>query len=546
MINIMYLVLMALLALNVSAEVMDAFQTLDKGNQNSIATVDEQIDETEASLKELLKDESKEDFRVLEPAIASIRQESENFTNYVNQLRDRLIDESGNNNGEVDEGDYKESHGVVAPKGKKNKDITTRILVQNEQGTVKEGEGEGEALKQRIIETRQKLIDTYSALLNEYGVELFDLDEAEVQSRIESVAMNMPFGIDDEAWRESNNKKVSWADYKFGHMPLAAVLPLMSQMQSDLKVSEANLVNDIVQMAGGKQIVFDKFFPVFQADKSYVIGGEKLNAVVSVGSYSSALQPENIDLRVNGQKLKINPDGTADFSLTASGSPGPKTIKTYVKVTNPLTGDVVEQDGEFTYEIGTRSVAVSADKMNVFYMGVDNPLTVSAAGVSSNDVRVNFGDAVQGSKTGANSYNVKGVRPTGAGATNITVTANGQTLGTFPFRVKPIPDPVPTMGGQQGGDIANSTFRAQRGVFAELKNFDFDARCDIAGFQILYIPAREDALVASNGGGGFSGQAAALIGRAKPGDNYTFKNIKAKCPGDAAARNLGTMSFSIR
>ena len=545
MINIMYLVLMALLALNVSAEVMDAFQTLDRGNLSSIATVDAQINETEASLKELLEDESKEKFRVLEPAIATIRQESENFNTYVDELRNLLIDEAGNGDGAVDEEDYEVKQGVRAPKGKKNKDVTTRILVQNDKGVAQEGEGAGEALKQRIIETRQKLIDTYSALLNEYGTERFDLDQAEVESRIQSVAMNMPFNIDDEAWRQANNKKVSWADYKFGHMPLAAVLPLMSQMQSDLKVSEANLVNDMVQLAGGKQIVFDKFFPVFQADKSYVIGGERLNATVSVGSYSSSLQPENIDLRVNGQKLAIKPDGTADFSLTASGSPGPKTIKTYVKVTNPLTGDVVEEEGEFTYEVGARSVAVSADKMNVFYMGVDNPLTVAAAGVSSNDVRVSFGDAITGTGSG-NSYVVKGVRPTGNNTTNVTVTANGQNLGTFPFRVKPIPDPTPTMGGQQGGDIANSNFRAQKGVFAELKNFDFDARCDIAGFQILYIPAREDALAATNGGGAFSGQAAALIGRAKPGDNYMFKNIKAKCPGDAAARDLGTMSFTIR
>ena len=418
------------------------------------------------------------------------------------------------------------------------------LLVQGPNGQVEEGQGAGEELKARIISTRQRLIDIYSALLNEHGKDL-DLNEAEIQSRIQSVAENMPFNIDDQAWRTSNNKKVSWADYKFGHMPLAAVLPLMSQIQSDLKVSESNLVNDIVQMAGGKQIVFDKFFPVFQADKSYVIGGERLNAVVSVGSYSSSLQPENIDLRVNGNRLPIKADGTADFSLLASGSPGPKTIQTSVAVTNPLTGEVTRETGTFTYEIGTRSVAVSADKMNVFYMGVENPLTIAAAGVASNDVRVSFGDAITGTGSG-NSYVVKGVRPTGAGTTNVTVTANGQTLGTFPFRVKPIPDPVPTMGGAQGGDIANSSFRAQRAVFAELKNFDFDARCEIAGFQILYVPAREDPLLASNAGGAFSGQAAALVGRAKPGDNYTFKNIKAKCPGDAAARDLGTMAFTIK
>ncbi len=544
MINIMYLVLMALLALNVSAEVMDAFQTLDKGNRRSIATVDEQIAETVTGLDKLLEDKSKEKFRVLQPAITSIRQEVESFNTYMEGIRDTLIDAAGNKDGIHDTLDYAESHGVISPIGKKNKDVTTRLLVQGPNGSVAEGVGEGEALKQRILDTRERLVQIYSALLNEYGQEL-DLNEAEIQSRIQSVAQNMPFDVDDQAWRTSNNKKVSWADFKFGHMPLAAVLPLMSQIQSDLKVSESNLVNDIVQLAGGKQIVFDKFFPVFQADKSYVIGGERLNAKVSVGSYSSSLQPENIDLRVNGQRLNIGANGEADFSLVASGSPGPKTIQTSVAVTNPLTGEVTRETGTFTYEIGTRSVAVSADKMNVFYMGVDNPLTVAAAGVASNDVRVSFGDAITGSGSG-NSYMVKGVRPTGAGSTNVTVTANGQTLGTFPFRVKPIPDPVPTMGGQQGGDIANSTFRAQRGVFAELRNFDFDARCQIAGFQILYVPAREDALLATNGGGSFSGEAAALIGRAKPGDNFTFKNIKAKCPGDAAARDLGTMAFTIK
>ncbi len=545
MINIMYLVLMALLALNVSAEVMDAFQTLDEGNKNSIATVNEQIDDSVASLNELLKDDSKAEYRVLQPTIETIRQEAANFDTYVSQLSDNLIDVAGNNDGEMTiEGDYIESHGVLAPKGKKNKDVTTRILVQGPDGQVAEGTGEGEELKRRIIETRQNLIDAYTKLLTEHG-DVLQIEETEAQARIASVAENMPFGIDDETWREANNKKVSWADYKFGHMPLAAVLPLMSQIRSDLKVSEANLVNDIVQMAGGKQIVFDKFFPVFQADKSYVIGGERLNATVSVGSYSSSLQPENITLRVNGQNLPIKADGTADFSLVAGGAPGPKTINTFVRVTNPLTGDVVEQEGSFQYEVGTRSVAVSADKMNVFYMGVENPITVSAAGVSSNDVRVSFGDAVRGTGSGT-SYVVTGVRPTGNNTTNVTVTANGQTLGTFPFRVKPIPDPTPTMGGQQGGDIPNSTFRAQRGLFAELKNFDFDARCEIAGFQLVYIPAREDVLQATNAGGAFSGDAASLIGRAKPGDNYTFKNIRAKCPGDAAARDLGTMAFSIR
>lgn len=540
MINIMYLVLMALLALNVSAEVMDAFQTLDEGNKESIATVDEQIDDSVSALNEVLKDESQREKRVLTPAIETVRAEVAQFNTYVNELRDLLIDAAGNNDGVVDEEDYKEENGKISPTGKKNKDVTTRILVLGDDGEGGEP-GAGAELKQRVLETRERLIETYTNLLQEYG-DRFDLNEQEIENRIQSVAVNMPFNIDDETWQNSENRN-SWEDFKFGHMPLAAVLPLMSQMQSDLKVSEANLVNDMVQLAGGKQIVFDRFFPVFEADKSYVIGGERLNAQVSVGSYSSALQPENVDLRVNGQRLPLGPDGKADFSLVASGSPGPKTLQTSVRVTNPLTGDVTEEEGTFTYEIGTRSVAVSADKMNVFYIGVDNPVTVSAAGVPSGDVRVSVSGAAR-KKSGGNKNLV--VTGNSVGEANINVSANGRNLGSFPFRVKRIPDPVAEVGGSPGGDMVNSTFRAQRGMIADLKNFDFDARCTISGFRILYVPKREDALAATNAGGTYTGQARALINRAKPGDNYLFKNIKAKCPGDNAPRDLGTMSFTIR
>ena len=543
MINIMYLVLMALLALNVSAEVMDAFTTLDEGNNNSMRTVDTQLQTTVAGLNKLLEDDSKAKFRPILPAIDQIQNEVSSYVAYVDGIRDTLIDLSGDNNGINDEGDRIVKGGKEKLKGLKNKDVTTRVLVYGADGKEGGSPGYGELLKDRTMQTRERLIEIYSALLDEHG-KAFGRSEEEIATLKQSVAVNMPFNIDDETWKTVKNKS-SWADYKFGHMPVAAVLPLMSQMQSDLKVSEANLINSMAELAGGKVVEVDNFFPVFEADRSYVIGGERLTAKVSVGAFSSALDPSNVVLRANGQRLNIGPDGKADFSTIASGS-GPKTIQLDVSVTNPLTGETKSGSNTFTYEVGTRSVAVSADKMNVFYMGVENPITVSAAGVNSNDVRVSFGDAIQGTKTGNSSYMVKGVRPTGINTTNVTVTANGQTLGSFPFRVKPIPDPVPTIGGQQGGDIANSTFRAQQGLFAELKNFDFDARCNIAGFNVLYIPAREDPLAAQNAGGAFSGQTAQLVSRAKPGDNFTFKNIKAKCPGDAAPRDLGSMAFSIR
>jgi gliding motility-associated protein GldM len=535
MINIMYLVLMALLALNVSAEVMNAFQTLDEGNKNSIATVDEQMESTILGITEILKDPSKDRFRPVEPAIAEVRSISAEFNTYVEELRNLLIDASGNNNGEVDEGDYKDSHGVRALKGKKNKDITTRLLVNGVEGKP----GAGEELKAKISETRQKLIDVYTKLLQDHGKDM-DVSEDQIASKIESVVGNMPFKVDDTTWEEAD--RPSWSDYKFGHMPVAAVMPLMSQIESDLKVSEANIVNDLVNIVGGKQITFDKFFPVFNADKSYVIGGERITAKVSVGSYSSSLDPANIDLRVNGQRLTVKADGTADFSVTGSGT-GQKKLTTSVAVTNPLTGDVIRETGEFVYEVGQRSVSVSADKMNVFYIGVENPITVAAAGVPSDNVRVSVtGDATKQSGNNKNLI-VSGTRQ---GEAKVNVSANGQSLGSFDFRVKRIPDPVPMVGTSDGGPIRSNDFKAQAGLYALLKNFDFEARCNIVGYELVYVPQRADAVRSVNGGGNFTTQSKALVTRARPGDSYFMQNIKAKCPGDDVSRPIGTMVFSIQ
>jgi hypothetical protein len=153
------------------------------------------------------------------------------------------------------------------PKGKKNKDVTTRMLVD---------EGMGEELKKKILDTREAMVTTYTNLLNQHG-ETFGLRETEIKNRIENIGNNLPFGIDDETWKESKDKK-SWADFKFRQMPLAAVLPLMSQMQSDAKSSEAALLNNMAELAGGRVVEFDAFFPVVQAEKAYVIRGEPFKA----------------------------------------------------------------------------------------------------------------------------------------------------------------------------------------------------------------------------------------------------------------------------
>ena len=94
--------------------------------------------------------------------------------------------------------------------------------------------------------------------------------------------------------------------------------------------------------------------------------------------------------------------------------------------------------------------------------------------------------------------------------------------------------------------MGNGTFKAQRGVIAALDNFDFDARCNIMGFNLVRVAKRQDPEMAVNRGGTYGGEAKALVNKAKPGDKYFFENVKAKCPGDPAGRKINDMVFNIK
>jgi hypothetical protein len=114
------------------------------------------------------------------------------------------------------------------------------------------------------------------------------------------------------------------------------------------------------------------------------------------------------------------------------------------------------------------------------------------------------------------------------------------------FRVKRIPDPVARLSNKSGGAMANGEFKAQGGVGAFLDNFDFDARCLIAGFRLVRVAPRQDPEFAVNGGPRWTPDAQKLVQKAKPGDRYFFEDVKAKCPGDVAPREINSMVFTIR
>lgn len=539
MINLMYLVLTALLALNVSAEVMNAFKTIDESLVKSNVTTNKAIDDQQNALAELLSDKSKEKFKPLGVAVADIRAEIQTFNDEIGAMKDQLIDAAGDNNGTLDDADYlyPENPAKKIPRGKKNKDVTTRLLVSD---------GGGDKIEARISEVRQNIIDIYTKVINE-NKETFGfikggkVDQAAVDANIASFANNISLDIDQNWKEQSDGKKTSWADFRFRQMPLISVLPLLTKFQTDAKNAEALGVGKLSELVGGKQIVFNQFFPVINAKKAYVIKGGKFEAEVSLGAYSSDIPPSNINLTVNGKRLPVGKDGKAVFTDAAIGL-GTKTLNLSATVTNPLTGEVSTSKSTFDYEVGETSATVSADKMNVFYIGVDNPISVSVAGVSSNAVKVNCSGGGCNLKGGKGKYTVTVNKP---GDVKVNVAGGGLSK-SVPFRVKRIPDPVAKLGKKADGSMGNGEFKAQRGVIPWLEGFDFDAKCKIQGFNLVRVAKRQDPVSSNNAGGTYNDKTTRLVRAAKPGDTYYFENVKARCPGDAAGRKINSMVFKIK
>ncbi len=515
MINLMYLVLTALLALNVSAEIINAFFLIDKGIAGSNAVID---DSNTFAMTVLGKnaEQDREKYQPLVDAAKEVQTISKEFTKYIDDTREGLIDATGQ--GYFPEDDKKHPG---QPKAYKNKDVTTRILVND---------GKGTEMRERILGDREKILELVRSLSGTEGTAINDTTIAELEK---SITLNI-----SNDWE--NSKKKSWEEFTFNHMPVASIFPIFRKFQNDMKSSEAAVLNFLVNQVGAESFKVDAFIPISSAKKSYIIAGEPYESEITIGASSKSVY-ENMIVKVNGSSLDVE-DGVAKYSASTSGT-GVKSYNVDITLTNPTTGKTETYSKEFEYEVGRRSVTVAADKMNVFYIGVDNPVSVVAAGISSNDLRVSGNGAGLKLKGRGNKYTATVSTP---GEARINVSGGGLKASSFLFRAKRIPDPMAKLGKSSGGPMGNGEFKAQGGVLAILDGFDFDARCNIQGFNLTYVAKRQDPVPVINKGPRFSAQAKRLVSRAKPGDIYYFDNVRARCPGDKAGRKINAMVFTIK
>jgi gliding motility-associated protein GldM len=368
-------------------------------------------------------------------------------------------------------------------------------------------------------------------------LEAYKKDVSDLMGKYAKDMGAIPIDVTPPQTKESG-EKLSWQMAYFHMVPEVAALTILNKFDNDVKNTEAMCMDRLAKEAVSVEVTLDKFEPLVSSKSSYVLVGDKYEATIGLGAYSTAIVPE---VYVGGTRIEVK-DGKATYTANAS-SAGTFKVPTLVKIPK-RSGGFEEAKGELEYTVGVPAgAAVMLDKMNVIYIGVENPITISSGAGDEKTSVIPSGGGISLAKAGPGKYIAKATTPDLK--CNIKVSVKDGKTSDFPMRVKRIPDPVPTLGGKlRGGNAQPGTLKAQTGIVPVLDNFDFEARFNVESYDMVFA-SKGEIYRASAQGPLFSSQMLTFIGRAKPKDVIYLEEIKVRGP-DGTPRKIGQIVFTVQ
>jgi gliding motility-associated protein GldM len=509
MINLMYLVFIAMMAMNMSKEVLSAFGLMEAkfADANEATT-----NRNEAMLTDLKTkaEEKPMEFKVPAARAQKVQIVSDKFYKFIESLKVDLLKK----------GEYK-----VDPKtGKLPFEEMDKTDILDEAWFTGD----------RLTKDGEKVM----AALNEYKTEIKEILSKDEAYRGESETFEKTFSTAPVP--NKDGKKIDWLNYNFQGYPAIASYTKLTALQNDVKVTEANLYNLFLGNTLSEATTLNNYKAIVLADKSAFFAGEKFQGRVVIGKYANVPPTK---LVVQGQEIDlskaIDSAGAArlDFNV---GNEGEHTIEgefTFIENGKELPIPIL---GNYVVVPRPNSATISADKMNVVYRGVANPMTISFAGVPDNKVSASGAGLSKGSGTGKYVMNPG----TGREVTiNVTATLDDGTPVTDQqtFRIKDIPKPTGTIAGKDG-IVKLPKRNVEIGtVGAELEDFVFDLPINVTSFKIK-VPGQPTVQVA---GTKMNSQAKAAIARARKGDVIAIFDIKAKIEGNSKYQLKGVSPVTI-
>ncbi len=530
MIGMMYLVYTALLAMNVSKDILNAFDIVNTGVQETNVTIAARIDNQYDAIKKNFEAESgNEKAQENWNKAQMLKERSTNLINFIEKdvkwnlvskvekiSEEEAIAKSLIIDKETQKGDRYMYNINTSKIGTRDNYNDPTAIMLGSVATGNEGNGIAYTLANKIREYRKFIEDSiYSG-------------EGQV------IGLDVKEG---KAYFEGANEQgdgITWEQYNFYHTVLPADVTLLNKIVSEVQNAESAALTKLSNFHEN-DFTFDSIGAKVLAESSYIITGQEYKADALVTAWKN----EEITAHVlmgsssneeaimsQGQVIKSE-NGTIKLRFPAGGV-GEKEYHGIIEMLDPKTKEMVKYPFSGKYTVAAPSVTISPTKMNVVYSGIDNPISVSAAGFANNKVSVSAPGANL-SRTGDGNYMLK-VTDGNAKTIKITASAEGRALGSVEMRVKPLPKPTARIANVgPDGKVSKSSLLTAGRIIAEMKDFDFDGvKYDVTGYTLKYKTKQGDNKQTQVNGDKFNEAVKAVLNGAQKGDIYVFTAIKVK------------------
>ena len=467
MIGMMYLVLTALLALNVSKDIINAFVTVNESMEQTNENFDKKLTETYTNFEKqaLIGGPVAQDWYTKAQEAKKL---SDDLVKYLESLKTELILFSDRN---IKDKAVADTISLRRVSAKDNFDDPTRFFLGTDVT-----KGRAEEMKAKFKEFREKITQL---------VKPEDRDKLRI-------------GLEtDGKYKDEYGKELSWEKYYFYHTILAADMVILNKYIAEVKNAEYDVVARLYSYISATDFKFNKIAAKVIPSRKYLFKGEEYQAEILVAAYDTTTTP-NVKYRLGidkwqpgyaaGASVVTNvQDGLALLKIGTGGMDyGPKKFAGVITITNPMG---VAEDYEFSDEFVVQEpiAVISADKMSVFYIGLDNPISVSVPGVPPDKINVKITGPATYTQKGGGTFEIK---PTGTGSVKVsvysTVDKGEKLMGERTFRLLPVPEPMIVVGGKTAGQNISIADLQNARVDAILKDFLFDGvRFTVTRFEVL-------------------------------------------------------------
>lgn len=534
MIGMMYLVLTALLALNVSKEAVDAFAKVEKGLEKTLVNYENKNNEIYKEFdRAAAENEAKAgEWRRL---AYEVKQRANEVYEYVQDLKIEIIRKA---DGEDTDGLRGRRVVIDSVKRYDENNVPSEVLI-------------GANHDQKAYALR--------ALIEEYRTWII---QDIIQGRNISVEESIMETLSTEPGLAPDGTTENWEENTLAELPLIAAVVMLSKIQVDIRNSETDVIMFLNDQITAGDFKFTDIEATVQANSDYVMRGNTYEAEVFIAASDTTKQPEILvgnyreTVNADGSKsyemvgdytrLEVNERGRGIYRRTPSGL-GEHTYKGLIKLQAP-DGSEVAYPFEESFNVGAPNVIVSPTAMNVLYVGIDNPIDISVPGVASNLIQASMANGAIRRGRVEGYRGEWAARPQNVGQTaaiNVSATINGERMRFPPyeFRVQRIPDPVAKFANMTEGTVTKNVALAQPGVFAVLEDFLFDLEYTVTQFTVSIQQRGFDRSATSNSNR-ITQEQRSLIESLNRGQKLAIINIRAVAP-DESTRRLPPIILTI-